>query len=130
MTGARWLMEFVPSSAEFRVHMVNHKVIRVVVKRRRPECGTEPTVPIRSNAQYSFQHVHDGALPKLEDAALLALGALSLDAGAADVLRRLEDGKYVVLEVNTAPGLEGHSLAAWVAGIQEWAGETATERRG
>lgn len=48
-----------------------------------------------------------------------AVAALGLTFGAVDVARR-PDGKFVVLEVNRAPGIEGNSIRSYAEVIKRW----------
>jgi len=42
--------------------------------------------------------------------ALAAVSALGLDFGAVDIIYNEHENQYYVLEVNTAPGLEGTTV--------------------
>lgn len=48
-----------------------------------------------------------------------AVKALGLDFGAVDI-GQLADGKLIVLEVNTAPGIEGETLLAYSKAVSGW----------
>lgn len=72
---------------------------------------------------YAFQLVTADAVPRAAvDFAIRSIAALGLDFGAVDILV-VSEGNYVVLEVNTAPGVEGegrqgiqalaHRIAQW-----------------
>ena len=47
-----------------------------------------------------------------------AVSALGLDFGAVDIIEDA-DGKLYVLEVNTAPGLEGQTLTLMAEALKE-----------
>jgi D-alanine-D-alanine ligase-like ATP-grasp enzyme len=50
---------------------------------------------------------------------------LGLDFGAVDIIYNEKNNRWVVLEVNTAPGLSGETLNRYVEMIKElvkWAG--------
>jgi glutathione synthase/RimK-type ligase-like ATP-grasp enzyme len=53
------------------------------------------------------------------DIAVKAVAALGLDFGAVDVAWNEHYNKCVVFEVNTAPGLYGHTLDVYVNAIKE-----------
>jgi predicted ATP-grasp superfamily ATP-dependent carboligase len=57
----------------------------------------------------------------VQDLAMNAIKALGLDFGAVDVIIRR--GKAYILEVNSAPGLEGRTLQAYVEAIKEYLNE-------
>ena len=48
-----------------------------------------------------------------------AIGTLSLDFGAVDIIYNQKSNKLFVLEVNTAPGLEGTTLQKYTEAILE-----------
>jgi D-alanine-D-alanine ligase-like ATP-grasp enzyme len=43
-----------------------------------------------------------------------AVNALGLDFGAVDIIYNGHEDKYYVLEVNTAPGMEGETMFSYV----------------
>lgn len=94
---------------EFRVHVVNGRVIDTQRKIR--DTSREVTSwKIRSH-ENGFIFARNGltADPELEQVAINAIAALGLDFGAVDIIQD-KDNKYYVLEVNTAPGLEGATV--------------------
>jgi hypothetical protein len=66
---------------------------------------------VRSHAN-GFVFVREGftAPARVLDAARLALGASGLDFGAVDVIWNANQERAYVLEINTAPGLEGQTI--------------------
>ena len=48
-----------------------------------------------------------------------SINALGLDFGAVDVIVGRDTGAINILEINTAPGLEGTTLTKYVEAIQE-----------
>lgn len=66
---------------------------------------------VRSHAN-GFVFVREGVSPPAAvlDAARLALGASGLDFGAIDVIWNSHQERAYVLEINTAPGLEGQTI--------------------
>lgn len=97
-------------SREYRVHVAFGHVIQVVQKRKRN--GAVNANPlIRANNDWVFarnldQPLDSPEINKVKDAALLAVTQLGLDFGACDVLYSQKQQKAVVLECNTAPGLD------------------------
>ena len=75
---------------------------------------------IRSNTRgWKFSKLNLNNLDKgLQDAAINALKALGLDYGAVDCCLTT-DGKVVIIECNTGPGLEGTSFEAWTEALQK-----------
>lgn len=71
---------------------------------------------VRSHAN-GFVFVREGVDPPaaVMDAARLALGASGLDFGAVDVIWNAQQERAYVLEINTAPGLEGQTVQDYAA---------------
>src|SRR5688572_8710651 len=104
--GSSFFVEFIPRAAEYRVWVF-----------RKAHLGTYQKFMERP-AEYKKigWNYHNGFVFRLSasteiprgavDLAVASLGALSLDFGAVDILRG-KDGNFYVLEVNTAPGVEG-----------------------
>lgn len=118
-----WTKNF-PKEAEARVHVFQGRVIHYSEKRRvNPERFAQDPLFDKSLAKpdfwvrnhkngWIFAHEilvpHQVAMQVSRD----AIKALGLDFGAVDVL--MAENKAVVCEVNTAPGLEGQSLKAYL----------------
>lgn len=98
---------------EYRVHVVQDKIIDVQQKRRRKDV-TDINSKIR-NAHTGWVYCRDNVtLP--EDASKLATDAvkcLSLDFGAVDIIWNEKENKSYLLEVNCAPGLEGETVVSY-----------------
>lgn len=102
---------------EYRVHVFNGNVIDVSWKRKRKEFD---------NANYQVRNYHNGWVycrenititNELQELAKAAINALGLKFGAVDIIWNEKENKYYVLEVNTAPGLVGTTLEAYVTAI-------------
>jgi hypothetical protein len=81
---------------------------------------------------YGYEFVHpDSASGELKTMGAKAVEALDLDFGAADIILGT-DGKYYVLEVNTAPGVEGRrqGMTSLVNCIEKWATGGFKPRKG
>lgn len=105
--------KYVPCVAEGRVHVFQGQVIRVGTKVPRTP---NPHPWVRSwDAGWKFSYDH--GLP--EPARALgrrAVRALGYDFGAVDIGVD-ERGEPLVFEVNSAPGLEGHSLDVYAEAL-------------
>lgn len=103
--------------AEFRVHVANGEVIDTVQKKKR-NAEDRPdnfTTFIRSHSNgwvFCREGVTDCA--RRNSIAVAAVSALKLQFGAVDIIYNALEDKYYVLEVNTAPGLEGTTLQKYV----------------
>lgn len=111
---SRWayFTKFIPSDAEYRTwvyrgrHLCTYKKVLAHPERRK-------NLYTRNHKNgYAFTLVKEGAIPR--DAVALAvrgIAALDLDFGAVDIIRGV-DGKCYVLEVNTAPGVDGERVSS------------------
>ncbi len=110
------------ADAEYRVHVFNGQVIDAVQKRRRNGYDTDPRFDncVRVHSR-GWVFTRDGLnLPgDASSAAIRAVAALGLHFGAVDVRFRLPD-RVAVLEVNTAPGLEGTTLVAYTRAVRNY----------
>lgn len=108
---------------EFRVHVFKGRVIDHVRKKRRNGYAENPNHNdhIRTHSNCWVFCREGVSLPDGVGAnAIRAVAALGLDFGAVDVLYRERGEKVAVLEVNTAPGLEGQTVAKYAAAIKEY----------
>ncbi|OYV41136.1 MAG: hypothetical protein B7Z80_02670 [Rhodospirillales bacterium 20-64-7] len=97
---------------EFRVHVVNGAVIDTQQKIRDPE--KEPlSWKVRSH-ENGFIFARNGIVPSdtRDNLACSACTALGLDFGAVDIVED-KKGNFYVLEINTAPGLEGQTIKSY-----------------
>lgn len=121
---------------EYRVHVVRsasgtYTVADVVRKIRRP--GVDDTNrPFIWNHEADFIFVRNGVnrdtVPKLVlQKAVIAVRGLGLHFGAVDVIvqrgGRLADAQAYVLEVNTAPGMEGQTVQMYAQYFRSLVGE-------
>ena len=106
---------YVKKADEYRVHVVRGEVIDVQQKRIRSGADRDSVDTRVRNACNGWVFCRgDVACPaSVTDAAMRAVDALGLDFGAVDIgYNRKKEAPYVY-EVNTAPGLEGHTLDAY-----------------
>ncbi len=124
---------------EYRVHVGRspsgtYYVMDVVRKIRRP--GVDDTNrPFIWNHESDFIFVRNGVnsetVPRLVlQKAIVAVRGLSLHFGAVDVIvergGRLADAQAYVLEVNTAPGMEGQTVQMYAQYFRSLIGEAET----
>jgi hypothetical protein len=122
---ADYLTVLVPSKTEYRVWSYRGRHLRTYEKvlkyedlfrrsQRRHRFGRS------ARNGYAFE-LRPGGVPEATALAHGAVASLNLDFGAVDVLAG-EDGKYYVLEVNTAPGVEGprECITALAGKIAKW----------
>ena len=106
-------VKYFPKQDEYRVHVFRGEVIDVAQKRLRNGERENPNRNqyIRSHSNgwiFAHENVH---LPgQARDVALQAVRSCGLDFGAVDLAVN-RNGQVSVFEVNTAPGIEGQTVA-------------------
>lgn len=108
-------VEYVPKKEEYRVHLgvlseEEATVISQQQKLRRLD-HPDPDWQVR-NASRGFIYARQDVSPPpaVVEAAAMAFNASGLDFGAVDVIWNERRQRAYVLEINTAPGLEGTTL--------------------
>lgn len=109
--------KYVKKKDEYRVHVLGGQVIDVQQKRLRN--GIEqPNFKVRNHdAGWVFCRENVTLPDAARTLATRAAEALGLDFGAVDLIHNTREGFYV-LEVNSAPGLEGTTLETYAAAIR------------
>lgn len=104
---------------EYRIHVFQGEIIFRQRKARKKDVPDDQVNWQVRNLKggFIFAHQNLDVPPAVEQAAIAAVASLGLDFGAADVGCNKE-GQAVVYEVNTACGLEGENLAAYVKAFQ------------
>jgi hypothetical protein len=101
---------------EYRVHVFKGTVLFVQEKRRaseRERTADESLVRSHHNGwNFCRENIELGINGNiaLYDLAIRAVSAIGLDFGAVDIIYNQREDQYYVLEINTAPGLQGESL--------------------
>jgi len=104
---------------EYRVHVWDNEVLDIQEKRKREGTGSRIDHDIWNHGNdFVFARQNVNCPDVVKDAAILAVQALGLDFGAADVGYNT-NGDVAVFEVNTAPGLTGTTLTKYVEKINE-----------
>ena len=113
-SNAKVYVKYVPKKHEFRVHVVNGEAIDLQRKAPDPRHDAKALDYTLRNHQFGFIFVRDGVRemcpPPVIEQALLAVSQCGLHFGAVDVIWNEYQQQAYVLEVNTAPGLEGQSV--------------------
>lgn len=114
----KFYTKYIKKKREFRVHVVCGQSIFVQEKLKKKEDGGNYDKYIRSHNRgwcFAFNHFGEKPYPpEIMDIAIRAVSAVGLDFGAVDIAWNEDDGPYV-LEVNSAPGIEESSLAAYAS---------------
>lgn len=115
-------VKYIKKQDEYRVHIFNGEVIDVQRKMRKREVPDEQVDWRVRNHSNGFIFGRDGVdLPDVAtDLAIQATSLLHLDFGAVDLIYNKHYDKYYVLEINTAPGLEGTTLIKYTEAVRRF----------
>ena len=112
-------VKYIKKSKEFRVHVFDGRVIDVQQKRKRE--GVEVDYKVRSYSNgWVFCRDDIEYDESVAEEAVKAVAAIGLDFGAVDVIWNDYYHKAYVLEVNTAPGLEGATVDSYNQAISNY----------
>jgi ribosomal protein S6-L-glutamate ligase RimK-like protein len=112
--GWAFATKYVPNQKEFRIWAYRRQMIGAYEKTlaRPSEFLASRRYGANFDNGYAFTFVpSDQVAPAARELATAAVNALGLDFGAVDMLLG-RDGHYYILEVNTAPGVEGPDRVA------------------
>lgn len=113
---------YVPKKYEFRIHVLGTEVIDIQRKIKRPDYQGEIDWSIRNHAGgfiFVRNGVSDMVPPDVLKQAKAAVHTVGLHFGAVDVIWNDKDQKAYVLEVNTAPGLEGITVQKYAEALEK-----------
>ena len=126
-------VQYIPKKAEYRVHIIRDRIANPHPDRhfyRVFDCqkkvkkqGEEPlNWQIRSHDNgFIFQREGIDLCPhKVYAVAINAISLTDLDFGAVDVIYNERQDRAYVLEINTAPGLEGQTVQSYARAIREY----------
>lgn len=121
MRDVKLWVKYIKKKHEYRVHVMDGKAIDVQQKRRRAELECDPVEPRIRNLANGYVFCREGiaANAQREGLAVKAVESLGLSFGAVDLIYNQHMDKYFVLEVNTAPGLEGTTLERYAKAFRE-----------
>lgn len=115
-------VQYIPKIDEYRVHFIDDRIIHVQRKARRldvPDKDVNWQIRNHDNGFiYTFQDVVPPKKVIQEAEKLISLALI--DFGAIDIIWNKERKTAYVLEVNTAPGLEGTTLEIYSENFQSF----------
>ena len=131
--GRQFFTRYIPSTTEFRVWVYRRRHLGTYEKvLAHPEMRKRMIGRNYKNG-YAFQLVREESIPRTAvDLAVRAVDALGLDFGAVDVLLG-RDGKFYVLECNSAPGVQDEGrqvIQSLAAHIARWVKKGYPPRKG
>lgn len=111
--------KYVPKKDEFRIHFFGGKIIDVVQKRKRRDFEGEANFQIR-NYDNGFVYCREDveAPADVLEQANKCIKASGLDFGAIDIIYNQKHNQAYVLEVNTAPGMEGQTVTNYANALK------------
>lgn len=113
--------KYIGRNTEYRVHVFREEVIDFAQKKKRRGEEADQMVKSHSNG-WIFAREEVVILTEALEASIQAVSVLGLDFGAVDVLAG-SNGSVYVLEVNTAPGLEGTTLRRYAEAFRGYLSE-------
>lgn len=110
LVAAPLYVKYMKKRDEYRIHVGRNGII--AVQRKAIPHGTEPIDTRVRNHHNGYVFVRNNVEPprQVVEQAQLAIAALGLDFGAVDIIWNNHYQLATVLEVNTAPGLEGQTI--------------------
>lgn len=115
--------KYIFKEREYRVHATCAKVIDTQRKIKDPQIAEPKSWKVRSHENgFIFVRGNIMASDNRDSLAMSTIKALDLDFGAVDIIED-KKGIFYVLEVNTAPGLEGQTVTNYVNCLQELASD-------
>lgn len=117
----RQYSKYVPKRREYRIHIADGVgVFYIQQKKRRRECN-EVDYHVRNTSNgWIFAHNEIDPVPSdVMRQAERGFRATDLDFGAVDVIWNERSDKAWLLEINTAPGMEGETLNKYAGMLQE-----------
>jgi glutathione synthase/RimK-type ligase-like ATP-grasp enzyme len=105
--------EFVPDRREYRVTLLNGRVVSAHL--RRPAADT-PADELSPNWTYQQLDTLPRSVARVAREAGRRVG---LDLAGVDVLEDLHTGRVLCLEANSAPGMSSDTLRSLYAGVQQ-----------
>ena len=111
---------YIPKVREYRIHSTHSKAFATHMKIKDPKNPEPPkTWKVRSYVNgFIFQRNNIPKSLARDALAVQAVATLGLDFGAVDIIED-KAGKLYVLEVNTAPGIEGQTTPAYAEAIKD-----------
>lgn len=122
LVDAKLYTMYVPKKDEYRVHVFADEIIDIQQKARKNDVPDEKINWQIRNNDNGFIYKREGVeCPGVvKEAALTVMGLIDLDFGAVDIIFNHKKNRAYVLEVNSAPGLEGQTIENYTQAIIKW----------
>ncbi len=113
--------KYLKKKREFRVHIFKDKIVQIVEKRKRSGWDGERDTRIRNTANgYVFCRSVDNLPTGINELALRASKVTESDFKGVDIGYNEKNKQLFVIEVNSAPGIEGSNVQDYVNTIMEY----------
>jgi len=121
----RLFTKYVKKKDEYRVHIVDGEIIDFARKALRNDVEPSPEKFLIRNYDNGFIYAReDVVLPEdVKVQALLAMEKSNLVFGAVDVIYNKSQDQAYVLEINSAPGMEGSTVTNYANALRSYANE-------
>lgn len=111
--------KYIKKTYECRIHVFNGEVIDAQIKRKLKDYDGEIDTAVRNHTTGWVYCRDNFEVPdEAKVLSLSAIKALHLDFGAVDLIYNKHYNQFYLLEVNTAPGLEGTTLTNYIKAIK------------
>lgn len=117
-------VKYIPKTEEYRVHVVYGKVIDIQRKTLKKDYAAENDEDkinwkIRNlDNGFIYQRANINPDKSVSEIAIKCIKLIGLDFGAADIVVHKHTGKPYVLEINSAPGLQGESVMNYAQALK------------
>lgn len=117
--------KYAKKKREFRVHVFGDKIVQIVEKRKRVGWDADRDTRIRNTANgYVFCRTVDNIPDGLRELALKASKVTKSDFRGVDIGYNELKNELFVIEVNSAPGIEGSNVTDYVNTIIQHANQS------
>lgn len=117
---ARLYTKYTPKRDEYRVHIFNREVIDIAAKRGKEGVNKNWEIRTHDNG-FIYARKNLNVPAQVIEQAMRAMFCTELDFGGVDVIWNADQQLAYVLEINTAPGLEGETVEHYAKAIKELA---------
>lgn len=119
ITYAKLYVQYKKKKHEYRIHVFQSQIIDITQKKRRQ--GFENRNNQIRNHQNGWVYCRENIQEpeEIRELALRACAAIGLDSGAVDIIWNEHENRCYVLEVNSAPGIEGTTCKKYSNSIIE-----------
>lgn len=102
--------QYVKKTYECRIHVFKGTVIDAQIKKKRQGEENVDTRVRNAHTGWVYCRIDYTPDPRAKELAIAAVAAVNLDFGAVDLIYNQHYDTFYILEINTAPGLEGTTL--------------------